>query len=476
MNARTVLWILSFVGFATNYMTRINLNIAIVSMVKPSRFGINQQNNATNVSDENDHQVRQYFDWDEHQQTQVLGAFYLLHWATELPGGLLAHHYGTKQVFGLSNLIPVLMCFVMPTASYFSHTLLVITRIIQGAIAGAAWPSMHTMVSKWVPPHERSKFVSAYLGSSVGTAVTYFICGFIIDYLSWEYVFYITGFIGLIWYVCWCFFVYETPAEHPWISKEEHSYITKSISDTYDSKKLPVPWMKIIRSGPLWITILCQWGCIWGLYTLMTHTPTYFKAVHKLDIKLIGLFSALPHLIRWIFSFIFAMFADYLIKEEIMSVTNVRKLASFICTIGVSLMLLLLIVFGENTLIAIIIMIVAVMLQGTVSTGPIASVIDTSPNFSGILQGLTGMISITAAYLSPVVVGILTENNQTIGQWNKVFLIASSILFVTGVIFTIFGSAKVAKWNFKQPAAANQPQQELKPLKHKQDNNAQQNA
>lgn len=46
-------------------------------------------------------------------------------------------------------------------------------------------------------------------------------------------------------------------------------------------------------------------------------------------------------------------------------------------------MLLLLIVFGENTLIAIIIMIVAVMLQGTVSTGPIASVIDTSPNFSG---------------------------------------------------------------------------------------------
>lgn len=34
INSRNVLWILVFSGFAVNYMVRINLNIAIVSMVK----------------------------------------------------------------------------------------------------------------------------------------------------------------------------------------------------------------------------------------------------------------------------------------------------------------------------------------------------------------------------------------------------------------------------------------------------------
>ena len=36
--ARDVLWCLVFCGFAVNYMIRINLNIAIVEMVKPKPF------------------------------------------------------------------------------------------------------------------------------------------------------------------------------------------------------------------------------------------------------------------------------------------------------------------------------------------------------------------------------------------------------------------------------------------------------
>jgi hypothetical protein len=34
MNTRTVLWWMVFTGFAINYMVRININIAIVSMVR----------------------------------------------------------------------------------------------------------------------------------------------------------------------------------------------------------------------------------------------------------------------------------------------------------------------------------------------------------------------------------------------------------------------------------------------------------
>lgn len=35
MSTRTVLWYVTFCGFAVNYMVRINMNIAIVAMVQP---------------------------------------------------------------------------------------------------------------------------------------------------------------------------------------------------------------------------------------------------------------------------------------------------------------------------------------------------------------------------------------------------------------------------------------------------------
>lgn len=30
---------------------------------------------------------------------------------------------------------------------------------------GVMWPAMHDMTAKWIPQNERSKFVSAYMGS-----------------------------------------------------------------------------------------------------------------------------------------------------------------------------------------------------------------------------------------------------------------------------------------------------------------------
>lgn len=37
LSSRQVLWIMVFIGFAVNYMVRINMNIALVAMVEPPR-------------------------------------------------------------------------------------------------------------------------------------------------------------------------------------------------------------------------------------------------------------------------------------------------------------------------------------------------------------------------------------------------------------------------------------------------------
>jgi len=38
----------------------------------------------------------------------------------------------------------------------------------------------------------------------------------------------------------------------------------------------------------MWINILAQWGNIWGLFTLSTQAPTYFKFIHGWDIQMVS--------------------------------------------------------------------------------------------------------------------------------------------------------------------------------------------
>lgn len=61
-------------------------------------------------------------------------------------------------------------------------------------------------------------------------------CGFLIDSLGWESVFYVTAVIGIIWSVAWFLLVFDSPSQHPRISVEERRYIEDSIGTTATNK------------------------------------------------------------------------------------------------------------------------------------------------------------------------------------------------------------------------------------------------
>lgn len=105
------------------------------------------------------------FDWDERQQNTVKGAFFWLHMVLQIPGGLLAQKYGAKSIFGFSNGVVALLTCAIPFSAKLNFEALLVLRLVQGLIAGVAWPSMQAMTGKWIPPHERSRFVSAYFGT-----------------------------------------------------------------------------------------------------------------------------------------------------------------------------------------------------------------------------------------------------------------------------------------------------------------------
>lgn len=46
---------------------------------------------------------------------------------------------------------------------------------------------------------------------------------------GWPLAFYLFGSLGIVWYIFWLFFIYNTPAEHPRIDFEERLYIEASV-------------------------------------------------------------------------------------------------------------------------------------------------------------------------------------------------------------------------------------------------------
>ncbi|XP_015377059.1 PREDICTED: sialin-like [Diuraphis noxia] len=170
MRATVSLWFLVFAGFACNYMIRINLNIAIVDMTTAKSRGrsvlmCGNSTDGLNLSAEKDFVVKKKdFEWNDSERASVLGSFYWLHWALQLPGGLLARQFGAKRIFGLSNLFMFVMSLLMPVLAQWDIKGLIIARTLQGFIGGMAWPSVHHLTAHWVPPNKRSKFITAYFG------------------------------------------------------------------------------------------------------------------------------------------------------------------------------------------------------------------------------------------------------------------------------------------------------------------------
>lgn len=237
-----------------------------------------------------------------------MGSFFWAHWVTQIPGGILAKKYGTKMVFGLANAIGCWLCFLIPAVSHWDYRALIFLRVMQGLVTvslynkfyklyvlsqkqfqGLAWPAMHVLTAKWIPPNERSKFVTAYLGSSVGIALFYPLFGYVMHWASWIWVYHLCGIIGTLWWLGWLFFVYDTPAQHPRISEAEVRYIEKALgASVHSSPAVGTPWKDILLSKAVWMNVIAQWGGIWGLFTLMTQAPTYFRVIHNWNIRAVS--------------------------------------------------------------------------------------------------------------------------------------------------------------------------------------------
>ena len=173
----------------------------------------------------------------------------------QLPGGWAATRYGGKYVFLASIVAPSILTMLTPLVAS-SLPALAVMRILTGAGEAASYPSLHALIGRWAPKHERSTIVGLiWAGSYMGTTCAFPFAGALIStegaWGGWRSVFYYSGALGCVWGVLWTLLAASTPGEHSMVSREEREYIESSLVKAYDGKGA-VPWLAILSLPSVW--------------------------------------------------------------------------------------------------------------------------------------------------------------------------------------------------------------------------------
>lgn len=100
------------------------------------------------------------------------------------------------------------------------------------------YPALHNLIARWAPPDEKGKFVSALLGGTFGTVVTWSFTGYLIEKCGWKWAFYAPGAIAAIWSGLWFLILSDDPAHHRFINSSEADYIAKSQGGSVSNSKV----------------------------------------------------------------------------------------------------------------------------------------------------------------------------------------------------------------------------------------------
>ena len=113
---------------------------------------------------------------------------------------------------------------------------------------------------------------------------------------QFQTLFYISGGVGILWFVLWILLVTDDPTTNRWIGQWEKDEIVarRSKFDPTAKKKLIPPMHKILAIPTVWMCALSEFGYSIALYFVIIEGPTFIKEVLGKDIQANGILNALP--------------------------------------------------------------------------------------------------------------------------------------------------------------------------------------
>ncbi|XP_063701342.1 sialin [Culicoides brevitarsis] len=428
--------LMAFFGFFNVYALRVNLSVAIVSMVETRNI---QLQNGTIIQE-------QHFDWNSKQQGLVLSSFFYGYILTQFVGGFIASRIGGHLVFGTGIVVTALLTLITPLAAKTSFYALLIVRIVEGIFEGVTFPCIHAVWSKWAPMTERSRMATlAFAGNYAGTVIAMPSSALLASTYGWESVFYVFGIIGILWYVLWLLVVRESPEKDIHCSLEERDFIMHSLGQkSGDNHVIRHPWREIFTSKPVWAIVASHFSENWGFYTLLTQLPTFLKDTLHFHLEKSGFVSAIPYLTMGVLLSISGYLADWAQIKGYLTTSQVRRYFNCGAFLAQTFFMMLA-AYLLHPVGSVICIVIAVGLGAFAWSGFAVNHLDIAPNHASVLMGISNTFATIPGILSPLLSGFIVQNKGD-DEWKIVFYISASVYLVGCVIYWFWASGELQSW------------------------------
>ncbi|KGL50975.1 MFS transporter [Pantoea ananatis] len=386
--------------------------------------------------------MSQELGFDPEAMGLAFSAFGIAYVIMQLPGGWLLDRYGARMVYGCALIGWSLVTMLQGTIYLYASPLivLVILRLLMGAIEAPAFPANSRLSVQWFPNKERGLVTSIYQSAQyISLGIITPLMTIILHNLSWHYVFYYIGAIGVVLGIVWLFKVRD-PLQHPKVNQEEIEYIRDGGGEpTLGSKKaqekITLAQFKSVCINRMMIGVCIGQFCVTSItWFFLTWFPTYLYQAKGMSILKVGFIASIPAIAGFVGGLLGGVFSDALLKRGY-SLTVARKLP-VIC--GMLLSCVIVIAnYTSSEIVVVAAMSVAFFAKGFGNLGWCV-LSDTSPKeVLGIAGGVFNMCGNMASIVTPLVIGIILANTQSfdyailyVGSMGLLGLI--SYLFIVG--------------------------------------------
>ncbi|KAG8057714.1 hypothetical protein GUJ93_ZPchr0002g23570 [Zizania palustris] len=416
-------------AFVICNMDKVNLSVAIIPM--SHKYG-----------------------WNSSTAGLVQSSFFWGYALSQLPGGWLAKLFGGRRVLEVGVVVWSLATAIIPTVAGFMPWL-VFSRILVGIGEGVSPSAATDLIARSIPVQERSRAVAFVFGGlSFGSVLGLLFAPPIIQNLGWESVFYIFGFLGIIWCIG-----FQSLKEQQLSGNEDifdlgqnsngsSSLISSSVSQKSSESSLEelinslkdIPWREFFKSKAVWAMIYAHFCGSWGHYTCLSWLPTFFSEELDLNLTEAAWVSVLPPLGSMIITSIAAPFADNLISNGV-DTTKVRKICQTIAFLSpATFMVLSSVDLGLPPWEIVAFLTSGLALSSFALSGLYCTHQDISREYASILLGITNTVGAVPGIVGVALTGYLLDTTHS---WSISLFVPSIFFYLTGtVVWLAFASSE----------------------------------
>lgn len=369
-------------------------------------------------------------------------AFSAFGWAYvlfQIPGGYILDKFGSRIVYGIALIGWSILTMFQGTIYLFASPFIALLtlRFVMGAVEAPAFPANSRLTVQWFPNNERGFATAIYQAAQyISLGLITPLMTIILHNLSWHYVFFYIGGIGVVLGFIWLWYIRD-PMHHKSTNQAEVDYIRNGggIPELgSEGKKQKLTWaqFKKVCVNRMMIGVYIGQFCLTSItWFFLTWFPTYLYQAKGMSIIKVGFVAAIPAIVGFIGGIIGGAFSDALLRRGY-NLTIARKFP-IIC--GMLLSCTIIIAnYTDSEVIVIGAMSMAFFAKGFGNLGWCV-LSDTSPKeILGIAGGVFNTCGNIASIVTPLVIGFILSAT---GSFDLAIIYVGS-MGIIGVISYVF--------------------------------------